>query len=63
MYQSMIYGDEMNIQIPMSAMLENIDRRIEFLRKRGEDEDMITIDALLSLRDRYVGSGKSSVDF
>ena len=53
----------MNIQIPMSAMLENIDRRIEFLRKRGDDDDIVTIDALLSLRDKYVSSGKSEVSF
>lgn len=55
-----------NLQIPLTTMIDNINRRIAFLRKRGEYEDMVAVDRLSELRGEYterLGRGETIVVF
>lgn len=42
-----------NLQIPLTTMIANIDRRIAFQRERGEYDDVVAVDRLEKLRSEY----------
>lgn len=42
-----------NLQIPLTTMIANIDRRIAFQRKRGDYDDQVAVVELKKMRAEY----------